>query len=308
MDRAAAQHRVDRPRRVRGPGLPAGRDPEGGATRRDPERISVRILGSDRDAAGRDAAHRRRTGRYCGISVHHPRRDHVAARYRGHHRRVDDSGGPEPLQRAHPRWCRVLAVMKPVNVTPGTPYGVRGSYWSCDRDAHGNGIHTGVDYPAAVGTTVVAARPGQLVWCDHGSAFGTKQVEVRADAAAGGGRDFYAHMCYRAAAGRVAAGEKIGEVGMEGNTTGPHLHFERHTTTTGGWSCAVVTNPQPSIEWSDDEMTENDWQRLTKIVNTAVDRVWSEKMTVTQPGSGQDTEKAREQVLRETYQTVKRNG
>jgi len=184
-----------------------------------------------------------------------------------------------------------------------TPYGRRGSYWSCDRNSKGEGIHTGADYAAPRGTFVTAARPGELVWCNHGSAFGNHQIEIRAD---DGTRDFYAHMCWRGEAGRVKAGDTIGQVGDEGNATGPHLHFERHRTTSGPWSCAVVCDPQPSIDWSDDEMNENDWQRLTQIVNTAVARVWSEKMTVTQPGSGEQLNKSREQVLRETYQGVKK--
>lgn len=194
-------------------------------------------------------------------------------------------------------------MVTPVPDHPGvdTPYGRRGPYWSCDRDAHGNGIHTGADFGAPVGATVVAARPGRLVHCDHGSAFGNHQVEVRAD---DGTRDFYAHMCSRRAEGNVSAGDPIGEVGAEGNVTGPHLHFERHATTTGGWSCSVVRDPTPSIEW-EEPMTEDDWNRLEKLVRRVV---WQEHMEVTQQGSGEEVSKAREQVLRETYQTVKRNG
>jgi murein DD-endopeptidase MepM/ murein hydrolase activator NlpD len=178
-----------------------------------------------------------------------------------------------------------------------TPYGRRGPYWSCDRDAHGNGIHTGVDYAAPAGARVVAARPGTLAHCNHGSAFGSHQVEVRC---ADGTRDFYAHMRTRRAPGPVDAGTKVGEVGSEGNATGPHLHFERHSTTTGGWSCAVVRDPQPSIDWQAEEMTEDEWGRM----ETLIGKVWAEQMTVTQPGTGQDTTKSRQQVLRELWQKV----
>lgn len=178
-----------------------------------------------------------------------------------------------------------------------TPYGRRGPYWSCDRDAHGNGIHTGADFGAPVGALVVAARPGRLVHCNHGSAFGSHQVEVRCD---DGTRDFYAHLSSRVSERDVQAGDKVGNVGAEGNVTGPHLHFERHATSSGGWSCSIVRDPQPSIEWEEDTMNESDWQRM----ETLIEKVWSDKMTVTAPGSGQDTQKSRQQVLRELWQKV----
>lgn len=133
----------------------------------------------------------------------------------------------------------------------GTQYGERGTRWSCDRNAAGEGIHTGVDFPADVGTPVVAARPGTAVYASHGAPFGNHQLEIRVDASAGGGRDFYAHMTARTVAdgARVRAGQQVGRVGEEGNVTGPHLHFERHKVATGPWSCAVVINPRPSVAW-----------------------------------------------------------
>lgn len=139
-----------------------------------------------------------------------------------------------------------------VNPVPGygqgTPYGARGPYWSCDEDSHGNGKHTGVDYPAPAGAKVVAARPGTAVYCNHGAAFGYHQLEIKCG---DGTRDFYAHMTTRTVGNgaRVDAGQAVGKVGAEGNVTGAHLHFERHATETGGWSCSVVRDPAPSINY-----------------------------------------------------------
>lgn len=105
-----------------------------------------------------------------------------------------------------------------------------------------------MDFPAPTGTAVVAARGGKVVYANHGSAFGWHQLEIlHGD----GTRDFYAHMSKRSVpnGARVRAGRKIGEVGAEGNVTGPHLHFERHSVAVGPWSCAIVRNPQPSIDF-----------------------------------------------------------
>ena len=138
--------------------------------------------------------------------------------------------------------------MRPVKVAIGTPYGRRGPWWSCARNSSGWGIHTGADFPAPTGTPVYAARGGTVVYANHGSAFGYHQLEIkRGD----GTRDFYAHMSrrYVANGAHVKAGTKIGAVGSEGNVTGAHLHFERHAVATGPWSCGIVRNPQPSIDF-----------------------------------------------------------
>lgn len=129
-----------------------------------------------------------------------------------------------------------------------TPYGRRGPYWSCDQDYQGNGIHTGADFAAPAGTPVVAARGGKAVYCSHGASFGYHQLEILPG---DGTRDFYAHMPTRMVTdgSQVKPGQQIGKVGQEGNATGPHLHFERHATATGGWSCAVVRDPAPSINY-----------------------------------------------------------
>jgi murein DD-endopeptidase MepM/ murein hydrolase activator NlpD len=171
----------------------------------------------------------------------------------------------------------------------GTPYGARSRLWSCSRNAAGEGIHTGVDFPAPVGTTVVAARPGIAVYADHGSAFGSHQLEIRCP---DGTRDFYAHMTTRLVANgaHVDAGQRVGRVGEEGNVTGPHLHFERHRVATGIWSCAVVTNPTPSVLWKppapkeiDMPLNKDDLAAIRTIVAEEVSNVLDADMNAQEP-------------------------
>lgn len=141
-----------------------------------------------------------------------------------------------------------------VNPVPGfnvsTQFHARGARWSCSKNSKGEGVHTGADIAAAVGTPVVAARPGVTAHVDYSKtskAFGSKQLVVRCD---DGTEDFYAHMSSRVGAGiRVAAGDRIGAVGKEGtNVTGPHLHFERHRKQ-GFWKCDNCISPQPSLNF-----------------------------------------------------------
>ena len=132
-----------------------------------------------------------------------------------------------------------------------TAYHSRGPLWrTCGVQNAGTstqtGLHTGVDFPAQLGTTVLAARAGITKHVDFGPAFGTNQLAVLCG---DGTEDFYAHMSARVAAKKsVAAGVKIGEVGNSSSfDIGFHLHFERHSTHAAQWSCGIVVNPDPSL-------------------------------------------------------------
>lgn len=143
----------------------------------------------------------------------------------------------------------------PSNYKVTTVYGKRGSYWSCNKNSSGNGIHTGVDFAAPVGTPVYATIAGDVRHRNYGSAFGSHQVAISPDdnEPFGKGEVFYAHMRSRVADGtRVKPGDKIGEVGAEGNVSGPHLHYEFHPNTKGTWSCGVVGDPKPTLGQGDD--------------------------------------------------------
>ncbi|WP_306329951.1 M23 family metallopeptidase [Streptomyces venezuelae] len=108
----------------------------------------------------------------------------------------------------------------PVSGGMSTPYRASGSMWS-------SGYHTGVDFMASTGTTVLAVGPGTVYSAGDGGAYGNQVVIQHAD----GTFSQYAHLSsISVSAGQtVTGGQQIGLSGATGNVTGPHLHFEMRT-------------------------------------------------------------------------------
>ncbi|MFF0273661.1 MULTISPECIES: M23 family metallopeptidase [unclassified Streptomyces] len=108
----------------------------------------------------------------------------------------------------------------PVSGGMSTPYRASGSMWS-------SGYHTGVDFMASTGTTVMAVGPGTVYSAGDGGAYGNQVVIQHAD----GTFSQYAHLSsITVSAGQtVNGGDQIGLSGATGNVTGPHLHFEMRT-------------------------------------------------------------------------------
>ncbi|MCQ6554791.1 peptidoglycan DD-metalloendopeptidase family protein [Streptomyces sp. C10-9-1] len=107
--------------------------------------------------------------------------------------------------------------LKPVNAAYGTPFGKRGSMWRSGR-------HTGLDFPAAVGTAIRAVAGGRISQAAGGGPYGNHVMINHGNGLA----SLYAHMSSMATAvGKtVRQGQTIGRVGATGNVTGPHLHLE----------------------------------------------------------------------------------
>jgi murein DD-endopeptidase MepM/ murein hydrolase activator NlpD len=111
------------------------------------------------------------------------------------------------------------------NPVPGkkitTPYGKPGRLWK-------TGYHVGADYAAPKGTPIVAVKDGKVLQAKNktiwGPAYGIAAIIDHGN----GIRAIYAHMSkVLVKAGEVVKeGQKIGEVGSTGNSTGPHLHLE----------------------------------------------------------------------------------
>lgn len=118
---------------------------------------------------------------------------------------------------------RLAELMVPSSLPVQGPIG-SGFGFRSDPFTGRQALHTGLDFPADVGTPIVAAaggvvihaanhpQYGQMVEVDHGNGLVTR----------------YAHASrLRVKAGDlVRRGQLIAEVGSTGRSTGPHLHFE----------------------------------------------------------------------------------
>lgn len=85
-------------------------------------------------------------------------------------------------------------------------------------------FHSGVDYPAPRGTTIVASGGGRVTYAGHRVEYG-RTVEIDHG---GGLVTRYAHASRLVVVpGQIVIpGQKIAEVGSTGRSTGSHLHFE----------------------------------------------------------------------------------
>ncbi|MFL6096243.1 MAG: M23 family metallopeptidase [Blastococcus sp.] len=99
-------------------------------------------------------------------------------------------------------------------------------------------MHWGIDLAAPLGTPIYAATDGVVLRAGPATGFGNAVYIQDAD----GNVEIYGHMKYYNvhAGDAVQAGDQIAKVGNQGQSTGPHLHFEIHR---GGMQ-GRPTNPQ----------------------------------------------------------------
>jgi murein DD-endopeptidase MepM/ murein hydrolase activator NlpD len=95
-------------------------------------------------------------------------------------------------------------------------FGMGGGLWSRN--------HTGLDFAAPIGSSLVAVANGVVTETGYDGSYGNKTVLTLAD----GTEIWY---CHQNSIGvnvgdTVTAGTQIGELGSTGNSTGPHLHLE----------------------------------------------------------------------------------
>lgn len=103
------------------------------------------------------------------------------------------------------------------------------------RNLGGNEFHYGVDVANSTGTPIVAAADGVVSYAAPLSTYGNAVIITHSI----NGEIYttvYAHMnSIGVTSGQtVSKGEQIGQMGMTGRVTGPHLHFEVHIGTWKG--------------------------------------------------------------------------
>jgi hypothetical protein len=124
-------------------------------------------------------------------------------------------------------------------------WGSEGSRFGAKRDGHS---HQGQDLAAAEGTPVVAPRGGLVEAVQYQAEGAGHYVVLDAD-----DEDYdYVFMHLKTGSitveegDRVRTGQRIGEVGNTGRSTGPHLHFEIWV---GGWYAGgEPIDPLPLLE------------------------------------------------------------
>jgi peptidoglycan hydrolase-like protein with peptidoglycan-binding domain len=122
--------------------------------------------------------------------------------------------GPMTVRALHAAIPRCpISLAWPVDAPLGDRFGPRG-----DR------FHAGIDIVADMGTPVHAAASGRVSWVGVRDGWGL----VVTLANARGVRTMYAHLSQADVklGQRIEVGEQVGLVGMTGDATGPHLHFE----------------------------------------------------------------------------------
>lgn len=85
-------------------------------------------------------------------------------------------------------------------------------------------MHNGLDFAAAIGTPIYATADGVVTFAGWSSGYG-RLVKIQHDF---GLETRYAHQSQiRVRVGqRVSRGDRIGDIGNSGRSTGPHLHYE----------------------------------------------------------------------------------
>jgi murein DD-endopeptidase MepM/ murein hydrolase activator NlpD len=139
---------------------------------------------------------------------------------------------PEQVERYNKEREHLLGVLRtftergPDNVSLQQPVeGPRSSSYGARRIVNGmpRSPHSGMDISAPVGAPIIAPRAGRVLDAGEYLFLGRTLILDHGQ----GLITLYSHLnaIHVAAGEMVAEGQKVGEIGMTGRVTGPHLHF-----------------------------------------------------------------------------------
>jgi murein DD-endopeptidase MepM/ murein hydrolase activator NlpD len=136
----------------------------------------------------------------------------------------------------------IYPLLRPAPVTSG--YG-----WRTHPLTGTRRFHSGIDIAAPTGTPVVATGSGTIVSAGWKSGYG-KVIVIQHD---DNHQTLYGHLSkISVQAGQsIVQGTVIGNVGSTGNSTGPHLHFEKRAPNGDGW---VAVDPTEEIKYAVDNL------------------------------------------------------
>lgn len=120
---------------------------------------------------------------------------------------------------------RHIPAIQPVS-DKNLKYMASGYGWRVDPVYHIRKFHEGMDFSAEKGTQVFATGDGKVIQAGYNKGYG---LSIMIDHGYGY-TTRYAHLSKKFVnkGQNVKRGDKIGEVGSTGKSTGPHLHYEVH--------------------------------------------------------------------------------
>lgn len=170
-------------------------------------------------------------------------------------------------------------------------------------------IHKGVDWAAPVGTPIVAAYDGEIVFQGDGGGYGNL-VRVAHE---GGRETRYAHLqrFERGSGAVVKAGDVIGYVGTTGLSTGPHLHFELYlggeaidplaspilASVSDGSAVELLTDRIIQVESGGNARAKNPLSSATGL-GQFIDSTWIRMMNTYRPDLARSLSRAEQLALR----------
>ena len=189
---------------------------------RDASRIDLSLASAQKAAA--EAAAKQRAAKLAANATLTQRRALAlaAAKAAAAKKAADNAKALAAAKKEALAKAAALRAAAPKIVLPTTGYHLTARFNQAGgRWAHN---HTGLDFAAPMGTPVRSVMAGEVIQADFEGAYG-RQVKVRH---ADGTVTSYSHMSeFDVSVGdSVEAGTMVGRIGMTGNTTGPHVHFE----------------------------------------------------------------------------------